>query len=85
MDRDARRPLELLPFSDKVTCMREPVRTGDSGEEGPILASDAETALPSGLALEVEAQPHVVVEQGRPIIPVVTVTSSASEPGDGGK
>lgn len=40
MDREPRRPLEDLLFSDRDTCMREPVRTGDSGEEGLSLASD---------------------------------------------
>lgn len=38
--------------------------------------------LPSRPALKAEVQPHMVVEQGSPNI-LVTLSSSASEPGDG--
>lgn len=46
------------------------------------VAQVAQMALPSGPALEVEIQPHVVVEQGCPNI-LVTLSSLASELGDG--
>lgn len=77
-DRDPRRPLVILPFSDMGTWMREPVGAGSD----PQMTTMTPMTLPSGPALEVEEQPQAVVEQGSPNTPI-TPSSPVSEPGDG--
>lgn len=51
-DRDPRRPLLILPFSDMGTWMREPVGTGGNGKEVLSLGSDGTNDTPLSPSLE---------------------------------